>query len=112
MYQGSYNFDTIILSGGLSKNFLFCQILADVTQIPVIISDCQGMLFGCAVVGFTASNFYSSVLESMKKISENIETTTFKPNSKFASFHQKQYMVFLQMFEHQQLWHSLMYEES
>ncbi|KAF9165803.1 hypothetical protein DFQ26_009327 [Actinomortierella ambigua] len=57
LQRGGYEIDTICISGGQSLNELFVQILADVTQKPIVHSHAGGeasVVFGAAICGKVA----------------------------------------------------------
>ncbi|KAJ3314173.1 hypothetical protein HDV04_000945 [Boothiomyces sp. JEL0838] len=87
----------LYLSGGLSKNSLWCQSLADVTgcniYLPAVDPDAT-VLLGAAMCGAAASTGMLNAMTQMSKVGGEI-----KPNLKTKEFHNLKYEIFLEMYE-------------
>ena len=100
------NFRVITVIGGMSNNQLYCQLLSDICNIPVLVSR-NGeslVLLGSSILG--ASN---SITNGKKQFSDMIKGfrdcdttgTVLYPSSSNQEFHQKKYKVYLRMLEDQ-----------
>nr|KAF6505151.1 FGGY carbohydrate kinase domain containing [Rousettus aegyptiacus] len=66
MQAAGHSISTLFLCGGLSKNPLFVQMHADITGMPVVLSqEVESVLVGAAILGACASGDFASV--QMKK---------------------------------------------
>ncbi|XP_057189780.1 FGGY carbohydrate kinase domain-containing protein isoform X3 [Triplophysa rosa] len=64
MREAGHDITTLFLCGGLSKNTLLVQLHANVTGLPVVLSEeREPVLVGAAVLGACASSDYSSIQE-------------------------------------------------
>ncbi|XP_070224047.1 FGGY carbohydrate kinase domain-containing protein isoform X3 [Bos mutus] len=62
MESAGHSISTLFLCGGLSKNPLFVQMHADITGLPVVLSqEVESVLVGAAVLGACASGDFASV---------------------------------------------------
>ncbi|XP_058993191.1 FGGY carbohydrate kinase domain-containing protein isoform X3 [Mustela lutreola] len=62
MEAGGHSISTLFLCGGLSKNPLFVQMHADITGMPVVLSqEVESVLVGAAILGACASGDFASV---------------------------------------------------
>ncbi|KAL6030895.1 hypothetical protein STEG23_032340, partial [Scotinomys teguina] len=62
MQAAGHSLSTLFLCGGLSKNPLFVQMHADITGMPVVLSqEVESVLVGAAVLGACASGDFTSV---------------------------------------------------
>nr|KAF6443782.1 FGGY carbohydrate kinase domain containing [Molossus molossus] len=62
MEAAGHSISTLFLCGGLSKNPLFVQMHADVTGMPVVLSqEVESVLVGAAILGACASGDFTSV---------------------------------------------------
>jgi len=54
-----------LVCGGLGKNPLFVQTIADVLEMPVLLpEETESVLLGAAILGATAAGKYSSVQQA------------------------------------------------
>ncbi|XP_045713767.1 FGGY carbohydrate kinase domain-containing protein isoform X3 [Phyllostomus hastatus] len=62
MEAAGHSISTLFLCGGLSKNPLFVQMHADITGMPVVLSqEVESVLVGAAILGACASGDFTSV---------------------------------------------------
>ncbi|KAB0387389.1 hypothetical protein FD755_002345 [Muntiacus reevesi] len=62
MESSGHSISTLFLCGGLSKNPLFVQMHADITGMPVVLSqEVESVLVGAAILGACASGDFASV---------------------------------------------------
>ncbi|OBS69895.1 hypothetical protein A6R68_01564, partial [Neotoma lepida] len=65
MQAAGHSLSTLFLCGGLSKNPLFVQMHADITGMPVVLSqEVESVLVGAAVLGACASGDFTSVQDA------------------------------------------------
>lgn len=61
--HGRPEFASLIICGGLSKNVLFVQTLAEACGMPVLYpNESEMVLVGAAILAARAANFHSSLL--------------------------------------------------
>ncbi|XP_052032738.1 FGGY carbohydrate kinase domain-containing protein isoform X4 [Apodemus sylvaticus] len=107
MEAAGHSLRTLFLCGGLSKNPLFVQMHADITGMPVVLSqEVESVLVGAAILGACASGDFTSVQEAMARMS-NVGKVVF-PERADKKYYDKKYQVFLRMVEHQKEYSSIM----
>ncbi|XP_034509292.1 FGGY carbohydrate kinase domain-containing protein isoform X4 [Ailuropoda melanoleuca] len=68
MEAAGHSLSTLFLCGGLSKNHLFVQMHADITGMPVVLSqEVESVLVGAAILGACASGDFASVQLSLSR---------------------------------------------
>uniref|UniRef100_A0A2I3RNZ1 FGGY carbohydrate kinase domain-containing protein n=1 Tax=Pan troglodytes TaxID=9598 RepID=A0A2I3RNZ1_PANTR len=71
MEAAGHSISTLFLCGGLSKNPLFVQMHADITGMPVVLSqEVESVLVGAAILGACASGDFASVQHRQLKDSK------------------------------------------
>ncbi|XP_073645257.1 FGGY carbohydrate kinase domain-containing protein isoform X1 [Tursiops truncatus] len=71
MESAGHSISTLFLCGGLGKNPLFVQMHADITGMPVVLSqEVESVLVGAAILGACASGDFASVQEAMARMSK------------------------------------------
>jgi FGGY-family pentulose kinase len=121
MQEKSMEFKILTVIGGLSNNRLYCQLLADVCNLPVLVAR-NGesvVLLGSGILG--ASNFdefrkltFSELVKKFRGF-EELDTLVLSPAEREAGcaigdFHEKKYRVFLRMLEDQREYMRMMNE--
>uniref|UniRef100_A0A9L0TP71 FGGY carbohydrate kinase domain-containing protein n=1 Tax=Equus caballus TaxID=9796 RepID=A0A9L0TP71_HORSE len=107
MEAAGHSVSTLFLCGGLSKNPLFVQMHADITGMPVILSqEVESVLVGAAILGACASGDFASVQEAMAKMSK-VGKVVF-PRLEDKRYYDKKYKVFLKLVEHQKEYAAIM----
>ncbi|XP_060265789.1 FGGY carbohydrate kinase domain-containing protein isoform X3 [Ovis aries] len=107
MESAGHSISTLFLCGGLSKNPLFVQMHADITGMPVVLSqEVESVLVGAAVLGACASGDFASVQEAMAKMSR-VGKVVF-PRHEDKRYYDKKYQVFLKLVEHQKEYAAIM----
>ncbi|XP_040483166.1 FGGY carbohydrate kinase domain-containing protein isoform X5 [Ursus maritimus] len=77
MEAAGHSLSTLFLCGGLSKNPLFVQTHADITGMPVVLSqEAESVLVGAAVLGACASGDFTSVQNPLIRKTRGIRTST------------------------------------
>ncbi|XP_042127360.1 FGGY carbohydrate kinase domain-containing protein isoform X5 [Peromyscus maniculatus bairdii] len=107
MQAAGHSLSTLFLCGGLSKNPLFVQMHADITGMPVVLSqEVESVLVGAAILGACASGDFTSVQEAMARMSQ-VGKIVF-PRQEDKKYYDKKYQVFLKMVEHQREYSAIM----
>ncbi|XP_032695660.1 FGGY carbohydrate kinase domain-containing protein isoform X3 [Lontra canadensis] len=107
MEAGGHSVSTLFLCGGLSKNPLFVQMHADITGMPVVLSqEVESVLVGAAILGACASGDFASVQEAMARMSK-VGKVVF-PRLEDKRYYDKKYQVFLKLVEHQKEYAAIM----
>uniref|UniRef100_H0XBT7 FGGY carbohydrate kinase domain-containing protein n=1 Tax=Otolemur garnettii TaxID=30611 RepID=H0XBT7_OTOGA len=107
MEAAGHSISTLFLCGGLSKNPLFVQMHADITGMPVVLSqEVESVLVGAAILGACASGDFASVQEAMAKMSK-VGKVVF-PRQEDKRYYDKKYQVFLRLVEHQKEYAAIM----
>ncbi|XP_064138112.1 FGGY carbohydrate kinase domain-containing protein isoform X4 [Loxodonta africana] len=107
MVAAGHSLSTLFLCGGLSKNPLFVQMHADITGMPVVLSqEVESVLVGAAILGACASGDFTSVQEAMARMSK-VGKVVF-PRHEDKRYYDKKYQVFLKLVEHQKEYAAIM----
>uniref|UniRef100_A0A8D0W9K1 FGGY carbohydrate kinase domain-containing protein n=1 Tax=Sus scrofa TaxID=9823 RepID=A0A8D0W9K1_PIG len=107
METAGHSISTLFLCGGLSKNPLFVQMHADITGMPVVLSqEVESVLVGAAILGACASGDFASVQEAMARMSK-VGKVVF-PRCEDKRYYDKKYQVFLKLVEHQKEYAAIM----
>ncbi|XP_023377278.1 FGGY carbohydrate kinase domain-containing protein isoform X5 [Pteropus vampyrus] len=107
MQGAGHSISTLFLCGGLSKNPLFVQMHADITGMPVVLSqEVESVLVGAAILGACASGDFASVQEAMARMSK-VGKVVF-PRLEDKRYYDKKYQVFLKLVEHQKEYAAIM----
>uniref|UniRef100_A0A4X2KLJ7 FGGY carbohydrate kinase domain-containing protein n=1 Tax=Vombatus ursinus TaxID=29139 RepID=A0A4X2KLJ7_VOMUR len=110
MEAAGHSISTLFLCGGLSKNPLFVQMHADITGLPIVLSqEVESVLVGAAILGACASGDFTSVQEAMARMGK-VGKVVF-PNPEEKRFYDKKYKVFLKLVEHQKEYAAIMNED-
>lgn len=107
--NAGYRIDTLVASGGDTKNPLFLREHADVTGRAIALPSApEGVLLGAAVLGAVACGAFPSIVDAMPAMSRI--DRVLPPNSATRAFHDKKHRVFLRMHDDQLAYRSLMAE--
>lgn len=102
-----YAIDTVLASGGDSKNPLFVREHADVTGCRVVLpEEPEAVLLGAGLLGAVAAGAHPDVLTAMGRMNRAGEVV--QPRAATRAFHQKKYAVFQRLHEHQLEYRRLM----
>eukprot|EP01104_Vermistella_antarctica_P018474 TRINITY_DN6861_c0_g1_i1.p1 TRINITY_DN6861_c0_g1~~TRINITY_DN6861_c0_g1_i1.p1 ORF type:complete len:595 (+),score=107.94 TRINITY_DN6861_c0_g1_i1:43-1785(+) len=100
MNKGGYAIDTIVMTGGISKNPLFVREHADITGCKVVLSnEKEAMLLGSALLGAVASGRHESVIAAMGALNPGARLA-IDANVEVESYHSKKHRVYLKMYDH------------
>ena len=102
-----YRIDTILASGGFTKNPVFLREHADATGCRIVLpEEPEAVLLGAAILGAVAGGAYGSVQQGMAAMTR--AGRIIEPDPASAAFHDRKYQVFLRMTEDQLAYRSLM----
>lgn len=103
-----YRVDTLIASGGDTKNAVFLREHADVTGCRIALPETsEGVLLGAAMLGAVASGAYADVpaaMAAMSRVARVIEPS----RGDVAAFHDRKHQVFLRMYDDQVAYRRIM----
>ncbi|KAK9877012.1 hypothetical protein WA026_016039 [Henosepilachna vigintioctopunctata] len=105
--SGYTDISSILICGGLSKNFLFTQTQADVVNLPVICpEEPESVILGSAILGAAASGYFGDMDTAIKKMGGRGKVVN--PDSHVLDYHNKKYKIFLKMYQHQMEYRNIM----
>ena len=103
-----FNIDTIFASGGLAKNPIFLQQLANVTGYDIYLpNEPKSMLLGAAILGGIASGHLGFNKELILN-AVSINRGPVKKSNHIKRFHESKYKTFLELFNSQIAFNNLM----
>lgn len=98
MNQTGYSIDTIMASGGGTKNPIFVQEHANATGCAMLLpEESEAMLLGSAMMGTVAAGVYESLPEAMNAMSRIGKTVTPQTNE-IKHYYDRKYQVFREMY--------------
>lgn len=104
-----YRIDTLLATGGDTKNQVFLREHADATGCRILLpAESEAVLLGSAILGATAAGDQPSVLAAMGAMSH--AGSVVEPNRALGAFHERKYRVFQAMYRHQLEYRNLMSE--
>jgi len=107
MNANGYAIDTLVASGGDTKNPVFLREHADVTACRVALPETnEGVLLGSAILGAVAAGAHASVVDAMAAMTRTARV--IEPNRATRAFHDKKHAVFLRMYDDQMAYRALM----
>ncbi|CAF0789370.1 unnamed protein product [Brachionus calyciflorus] len=116
MNQHGFNFKIISLIGGLIQNNLYCQIVSDVCQIPVLVQNKinTSVILGSALLGasnceqFKNSNFEDLIKYFSQMNANALDSSLLRPNKNVQKYHELKFKVYKQMINDQKNYRSIM----
>ncbi|KAF9433522.1 hypothetical protein BGZ76_009324 [Entomortierella beljakovae] len=117
-----YTIETICISGGLSLNRVFVKVLADVTQLPVVLPGTGGdaaVVVGAAICGAVAyesklkgseSNMENMLWEAMAKLTKASDVVEPVRNADLQKFYENKYRIVEKMQKDQREYNKIMEE--
>ncbi|XP_059056974.1 FGGY carbohydrate kinase domain-containing protein [Achroia grisella] len=100
-------FKSLLICGGITKDPLFVQIQADAVGLPILKPyEKDSVLVGSAILGACASSYFNNIEDAIQNMGGEAEV--IHPNLNIKSFHNKKYLVFLQMFQDQLKYRTIM----
>ena len=110
MNQTGYSIDTIMASGGGTKNPVFVQEHANATGCAMLLpEESEAMLLGSAMMGTVAAGVYDSLPEAMNAMSRIGKTVTPQTNE-IKKFYDQKYQVFREMYHDHMKYRQMMQE--
>jgi ribulose kinase len=107
MNKNGHKIKSIFLCGGLSKNEVFVQELANITQTAIhISSESEVMILGASILAAVAAKKYETIFGAMTAMS-SVESVV-SPNFESFQFHSKKFNVFQEMYQDQLKYQNLM----
>ncbi|PWA92856.1 FGGY family of carbohydrate kinase [Artemisia annua] len=109
--EHGHKIDTLLASGGLSKNSLFIQEHADITGCSIILPrESESVLLGAAILGAVAAKKYPGLRGAMKAL--NAAGLVIHPSKdpRVKKYHDAKYRIFRQLYEQQLSYRSIMAE--
>ncbi len=108
MTQSGYEIETVLTTGGGSKNPIFLREHADITRRKIVLpKEPEAVLLGSAMLGAVAAGDYTTVTEAMTKMSA--ADKVIEPcQGAAARFHDAKQEVFLRMYEDQLQYNEIM----
>lgn len=108
MNQEGYQIETIIATGGGTKNELFLREHADVTGCEIILPrEAEAVLLGSAMLAAVAGGTYDSVPEAMEAMS-GMGRTVVPSRGAVEAYHDAKHDVFHRMYDDQKTYRQLM----
>jgi FGGY-family pentulose kinase len=107
MNANGYAIDTIMATGGGTKNPLFLREHADATGCRIVLpAEPEAVLLGSAILGAVAGGVYPDLPAGMAAMSR--AGAMIAPEAASAGFHARKYAVFRQMHDDQMAYRALM----
>jgi FGGY-family pentulose kinase len=111
MNQSGYCIDTMMASGGGTKNPVFVQEHSNATGCAMLLpEESEAMLLGSAMMGTVAAGAYDSLPEAMAAMSRIGKTVTPQTN-KIKEYYDRKYKVFHELYHDHMKYRRLMQEE-
>jgi len=102
-----YRIDTILASGGFTKNPVFLREHADATGCRIVLpEEPEAVLLGAAILGAVAGGAYATVQDGMAAMTRAGRVIEPDPSSR--AFHDRKHAVFLRMTDDQLAYRALM----
>lgn len=97
MNARGFRIDTILATGGGTKNPLWLQQHADATGLKIVLGgETESVLLGAAILGAAASGAYDSVTSAMQAMSRAGETVLPNPSAKL--YHAAKFAVYQELY--------------
>lgn len=110
MNQSGYSIDTIMASGGGTKNPIFVQEHANATGCAMLLpEESEAMLLGGAMMGTVAAGVFDTLPEAMNAMSRIGKTVTPQTNS-IKQYYDRKYRVFHELYHDHMKYRQLMQE--
>jgi FGGY-family pentulose kinase len=111
MNKNGYRIDTIMASGGGTKNPIFVQEHANATGCTMLLpEESEAMLLGGAMMGTVAAGTYDSLPEAMNVMSRIGKTVTPQTN-KIKQYYNRKYQVFHEMYYDHIKYYQMMHKD-
>jgi ribulose kinase len=111
MNQAGYAIDTLVASGGDTKNPVFLREHADVTGCRIALPEAsEGVLLGSAILGAVAAGAHASIVDAMAAMTRSARVIE-PARGEVSRFHDNKHRVFLRMYDDQIAYRALMQNE-
>ena len=111
MNQSGYSIDTIMASGGGTKNPIFVQEHANASGCTMLLAEeSESMLLGSAMMGTVAAGVYDTLPEAMNAMSRIGKTVTPQTNE-IKRYYNRKYRVFRELYHDHMKYQQMMQEE-
>ncbi|WP_413453840.1 FGGY-family carbohydrate kinase [Erwinia persicina] len=111
MNQTGYSIDTIMASGGGTKNPLFVQEHANASGCTMLLAEeSESMLLGSAMMGTVAAGVYDTLPEAMNAMSRIGKTVTPQTNE-IKRYYDRKYRIFRELYHDHMKYQQMMQEE-
>ncbi len=101
MNESGYNIDTILVTGGGTKNPLWLREHADATGATLLLpAQSEAVLLGAAMLAASAAGLHPDLLSAMQKMSEIGESVS--PSREWKAYHDAKFEIFREMYRTQQ----------
>ncbi|WP_273871213.1 FGGY-family carbohydrate kinase [Serratia odorifera] len=112
MNQSGYSIDTIMASGGGTKNPIFVQEHANATGCAMLLpEESEAMLLGGAMMATVAAGVFDTLPEAMNAMSRIGKTVTPQTND-IKRYYDRKYRVFHQLYHDHMKYRQLMQEDA
>lgn len=112
MNHSGYSIDTIMASGGGTKNPIFVQEHANATGCAMLLpEESEAMLLGGAMMGTVAAGVFDTLPEAMSAMSRIGKTVTPQTNQ-IKSYYDRKYRVFHELYNDHMKYRRLIQEEA
>jgi FGGY-family pentulose kinase len=102
--------NTIFICGGGANNPLLLQEHADITGCPIVLpKEKEAVLLGSAILGAVAAKKFDSIIDAMTAMSGAEKIISPTENKKIINYHAKKYQIFLEMYQDQMKYKSMLY---
>lgn len=106
--QNGHVVNLVNMCGGLTKNLLFVQMMADCLNRNVVVpNEKESVLLGAALCGRCADK-ESSLIDIINSV--NCDGTVFYPDINVVDYYNKKYQIYLNMVEQQKSYRQIMEE--
>lgn len=108
MNRAGYQIDTILATGGDTKNPVFVREHADATQCQIVLPrETEAVLLGSAILGAVAAGNHPTVLDAMGAM--NAADRVVAPSGgEVRAFHEKKHRIFHRMYDDQMAYRAIM----
>ncbi|MEX0771831.1 MAG: FGGY-family carbohydrate kinase [Balneolales bacterium] len=106
--SNGYSIDTIVATGGGTKNEVFLQEHANITRCNIMLpAEPEAVLLGSAILGAAASGEYPTVRDAMKAMSQPGKTI-YPRQDEDKKYYNNKYLVFQKMYDDQISYNEIM----
>lgn len=101
LLDNGHTIKCLLVCGGLAKNSFYVQVHADIIGLPVIVPyTSEPVLVGSAILGASASKYYSSVVDAMSAMSG--KGLIVKPDFQNKKYYENKFEAYMKLLKCQQ----------